>query len=184
MHACSFGSRDEACGLHPLCMGLQPCPPWQPLRAIGPFAPSMPGPVIWAGLFLLTMDLAIRPNNARPRYGKDYLLRAAVALFGLGANAPEAAVYMTGSKDSKGAPITGAKGNVYTVTFAAPPPASGFASVTAYNSSNKFFPAPSSSSVSPQTSIIYPGALRAVVPHARLPPSVRHSRRLCAHALA
>lgn len=79
-------------------------------------------------------------SNKAGKYGDDYLLRAAVSLFGLGANAPEAAIYLTTNTDDKGKPISGAGGAVYKITFNKPPPVSGFASLTLYNATNKMFP--------------------------------------------
>jgi hypothetical protein len=66
-------------------------------------------------------------------YGNYYLKRAVVALFGLGANLPEDAVYPLNIGDENGQPLTGA--NRYVLHFAQNeiPPAQAFWSVTLYD---------------------------------------------------
>ncbi|HYJ00936.1 MAG TPA: DUF1254 domain-containing protein [Nitrososphaeraceae archaeon] len=66
-------------------------------------------------------------------YGTDYLLRAAVAKFGLGANSPEEAVYASAYTDSQGQNLTGT--NNYSIHFAKgqTPPVNAFWSITLYN---------------------------------------------------
>jgi hypothetical protein len=66
-------------------------------------------------------------------YGNYYLKRACVALFGLGANLPEDAVYPLNIGDADGKPLTGA--NKYVLHFAKNeiPPAAAFWSVTLYD---------------------------------------------------
>lgn len=66
-------------------------------------------------------------------YGTDYLQRAAVAFFGLGANLPEDAIYPMATVDSNGDPLTGK--NRYVIHFAKDetPPVNGFWSLTMYN---------------------------------------------------
>jgi len=66
-------------------------------------------------------------------YGTNYPVRAAVALFGLGANLPEDAVYLNASVDGEGRPLAG--GRRYRLTFkpGALPPVRGFWSVTLYD---------------------------------------------------
>ena len=66
-------------------------------------------------------------------YGNYYLKRAIVALFGLGANLPEDAVYPLNMGDADGKPLTGA--NQYALRFAKNeiPPANAFWSVTLYD---------------------------------------------------
>jgi hypothetical protein len=73
-------------------------------------------------------------------YGNYYLKRACVALFGLGANLPEDAVYPLNIGDADGKPLTGA--NKYVLHFAADeiPPAKAFWSVTLYDKDG--FPSP------------------------------------------
>jgi hypothetical protein len=70
-------------------------------------------------------------------YGTEYLIRAAVAYGGLGANYYEDAVYATAVLDAGGLPLSGAGGNQYELTFAAdalpPVEATGFWSATMYN---------------------------------------------------
>jgi hypothetical protein len=72
------------------------------------------------------------------RYGTNYLFRAAVAMFGLGANLPEDAIYPRAAKDADGQLLTGS--NRYTIEFPKGqlPPVGAFWSVTAYNSKQFF----------------------------------------------
>lgn len=65
-------------------------------------------------------------------YGTKYLLRAAIAKLGLGANLPADAVYMSADQDVSGAALTGT--NSYVIHFAPgqTPPEQGFWSITAY----------------------------------------------------
>jgi hypothetical protein len=67
------------------------------------------------------------------RYGTDYLLRAQLAILGIGANTPEEAVYPTALADSTGALLTGTK--AYRMVFRPGhlPPARGFWSLTMYD---------------------------------------------------
>jgi uncharacterized protein (TIGR03000 family) len=66
-------------------------------------------------------------------YGTDYLQRAFITYFGLGANRPQDAVYPTSEVDAEGKEYSGA--NKYVVTFkkGQTPPAKGFWSITMYN---------------------------------------------------
>lgn len=66
-------------------------------------------------------------------YGNNYLKRAAIALFGLGANPPEDAIYPVNVGDADGKPLTGS--NRYVLHFAKDeiPPVSAFWSVTLYD---------------------------------------------------
>lgn len=66
-------------------------------------------------------------------YGTEYLQRAAVALFGLGANVPEDAVYPMAQADSEGAAFSGE--HRYVMHFAADqlPPVKAFWSLTLYD---------------------------------------------------
>ena len=79
-------------------------------------------------------------------YAFDYLLRTAVAKFGLGGNAAEEAFYYTGYPDSGGKTLTGDTN--YTIHFTpaqvknAPANPGGFWSITAYNSTNRLVPNP------------------------------------------
>lgn len=72
------------------------------------------------------------------RYGQDYAYRAGVALYGLGANLPEDAVYPAARTDADGAPLRG--GEVYRIRFApeALPPVNAFWSVTLYDDAGYF----------------------------------------------
>jgi len=65
-------------------------------------------------------------------YGDQYLLRAAVALVGLGANSPEVAIYAANFIDSKGKPLSAAGSATYTLTVQGMPPARFFSSLTLY----------------------------------------------------
>lgn len=66
-------------------------------------------------------------------YGTNYAVRAGVAVFGLGANLPEDAIYLNATVDGLGQPLKG--GLAYRMTFAAGelPPVKGFWSVTLYD---------------------------------------------------
>jgi hypothetical protein len=81
-------------------------------------------------------------------YGTDYLLRAAVAKYGLGGNAAEEAFYPVAETDSNGKILTG--GTNYTIHFtpAQIPPVNpkGFWSITIYNSTQRLVPNPMGSS--------------------------------------
>jgi hypothetical protein len=76
--------------------------------------------------------------------------------------------------DAAGKPISGAGGALYTVTFKEPPPVSGFASLTPYNSTNKFFPVVKGAP--PRTSVNFPGAPRAARCASPASPRRRPSR--------
>ncbi|WIA34567.1 hypothetical protein OEZ86_012888 [Tetradesmus obliquus] len=65
------------------------------------------------------------------RYGSSYLLRAAVALVGIGANEPNTTVYASNWRDANGQPLNGSL--TYSITFTGAPPASAFASLTLYS---------------------------------------------------
>jgi hypothetical protein len=71
-------------------------------------------------------------------FGADYALRSAIALFGLGANRPEDALYPTTGVDGDGKPLSGA--NRYTLRFpkGGTPPVAAFWSLTMYD--DKGFP--------------------------------------------
>lgn len=67
-------------------------------------------------------------------YGTDYLMRAFITAFGLGANRPQDAIYPMSTKDSDDKAYDGA--NSYVIHFAKgqTPPALGFWSITMYDS--------------------------------------------------
>ncbi|KAA0108240.1 DUF1254 domain-containing protein [Mycolicibacterium sp. P9-22] len=67
------------------------------------------------------------------QYGTDYLQRATITYFGLGANRPQDAVYPTSESDTSGQPYDGA--NKYTLHFDKDqfPPVDGFWSLTMYD---------------------------------------------------
>jgi len=75
-------------------------------------------------------------------YGTDYLMRALVAAFGLGANRPQDAVYPTSLKDASDRDYDGA--NNYVIHFAKgeTPPVEGFWSITMYDPQYFFIPNP------------------------------------------
>lgn len=66
-------------------------------------------------------------------YGTDYLQRALVTYFGLGANRPQDAVYPTSEMDGDGKPFDGANKYVLHFPKGKTPPAKGFWSVTMYD---------------------------------------------------
>ena len=72
------------------------------------------------------------------RFGTNYLFRAAVAMFSLGANLPEDAIYPRAVTDVDGQPLSGT--NRYTIQFLKGqlPPVGAFWSVTAYNTKHFF----------------------------------------------
>jgi hypothetical protein len=76
------------------------------------------------------------------RYGTNYLLRAQLAILGIGANTPEEAVYPTALADSTGTLLTGA--NRYRLVFKRGqlPPVRGFWSVTMYDFDGFLVPNP------------------------------------------
>jgi hypothetical protein len=73
-------------------------------------------------------------------YGTDYLQRATITYFGLGANRPEDAVYPTSETDGNGKPYDG--NNKYVIHFpkAQMPPVKGFWSITMYDAQYFFVP--------------------------------------------
>jgi hypothetical protein len=66
-------------------------------------------------------------------YGTDYLGRAVITYFGLGANRPEDAVYPTSAAAADGKPYDGANRYVLHFEKGALPPVRGFWSLTMYN---------------------------------------------------
>lgn len=83
-----------------------------------------------------------RSNSPIGKYGTDYLQRAYIAFFGLGANLPEDAIYPNTSRDNNGAPLTG--NNHYVIHFKKGelPPVKGFWSLTLYNDQFFFYKNP------------------------------------------
>ncbi len=71
--------------------------------------------------------------GTREWYGGDYLLRAAGAMAGWGGNDAIEAFYPSAREDASGMPLDGA--HRYQITFATPPPARAFWSVTMYDTS-------------------------------------------------
>jgi DNA sulfur modification protein DndE len=84
----------------------------------------------------------IKPQNGSNttidvgNYGTDYLMRAAIAKYGLFANSPEEAVYPVAFTDSQGQNLTGA--NKYVIHFdkGQTPPVNAFWSLTMYNNAS------------------------------------------------
>lgn len=77
-------------------------------------------------------------------YGTDYMFRAAITFYGLGANRAKDAIYPTAKTDSQGQPLDASKNN-YVITFAnreALPPVKGFWSFTLYDQQMFFFKNP------------------------------------------
>lgn len=66
-------------------------------------------------------------------YGNDYLQRAFVAFFGLGANLPQDAIYPTAETDNHGKPLSGKNKYVLHFNKGQIPPVKGFWSLTMYN---------------------------------------------------
>jgi hypothetical protein len=81
-------------------------------------------------------------NKTIGRYGSNYLARAAIARFGIGANPPEDAIYMNCSGDSAGELLNGAQR--YRVHFdkGSLPPVRAFWSLTAYDEGGYFIANP------------------------------------------
>lgn len=104
------------------------------------------------------------------QYGTDYLQRATITYFGLGANRPEDAVYPTSDVDGKGTPYDGGKNN-YVMHFPAgqTPPANGFWSLTMYDADYFFYDNPLNKyTVSPRNDLKYnaDGSLDLYIQHA------------------
>lgn len=77
-------------------------------------------------------------NLGLGNYGTDYLLRAAVAKFGLGANLAEEAVYPATSIDDRGGQLTGTSKYIIHFDKEQIPQVKGFWSITMYNSKGYF----------------------------------------------
>jgi hypothetical protein len=101
-------------------------------------------------------------------YGADYLQRATITYFGLGANRPQDAVYPTSEADADGKPYSGA--NTYVMHFdtGQAPPAEGFWSLTMYNAEYFFVDNPLNKyTVSPRNALKYnaDGSLDIYIQH-------------------
>ena len=66
-------------------------------------------------------------------YGTDYLDRAAITWYGLGANRPQDAIYPTSQADADGKPYDGANRYVMHFDKGQTPPVDGFWSLTMYD---------------------------------------------------
>lgn len=71
-------------------------------------------------------------------YGADYLFRAAVAKYGLGANIAQEALYPATYTDSQGKPLSGNSSYLIHFEPGQTPPVDGFWSITMYNDKNLF----------------------------------------------
>ena len=71
-------------------------------------------------------------------YGTDYGRRAVVAMFGLGANLPEDAIYPTARADAMGRPFDGGSRYVLHFDKSQLPPVKAFWSLTMYNEKQAF----------------------------------------------
>jgi hypothetical protein len=74
------------------------------------------------------------------RYGSDYLNRASIARFGLGALPPEDAIYPSIEHDADGRPFSGANRYVMHMPKSALPPVKAFWSMTLYDADGYFAP--------------------------------------------
>ncbi len=89
-------------------------------------------------------------------YGTDYLQRATITYFGLGANRPQDAVYPTSEVDGDGKPYSGANKYVMRFPKGQTPPVDAFWSVTMYNSDYFFVANPLNKyTVSPRNALKY-----------------------------
>ncbi len=73
------------------------------------------------------------PPGAVGYFGADYTLRAATALYGLGANRPEDALYPVGHTDGEGKPLSGANRYILHFPQGQAPPVAAFWSITLYD---------------------------------------------------
>ena len=73
-------------------------------------------------------------------YGTDYLDRAAITWYGLGANRPQDAIYPTSQADADGKPYDGANRYVMHFDKGQTPPVDGFWSLTMYDAQYFFYP--------------------------------------------
>ena len=106
------------------------------------------------GLGLLVNDWVIL--NYTGSFGLNYLLRAAVSMYGWGANIAEDAIYPSTNVDSTGHHLVGT--NQYIIHFARnqTPPVNAFWSFTMYDSELFFVPNPLNKyTVSPRDPLIY-----------------------------
>ena len=77
--------------------------------------------------------------NAQPGvYGAEYLFRAAVTQFGLGANIAQEALYPATFTDIKGRPLNGTNNYVIHFNPGQTPPLDGFWSISMYNDKSLF----------------------------------------------
>jgi hypothetical protein len=88
-----------------------------------------------AGSFVNGWDMPAKNTGS---YGTDYLLRASVAMGGLGANLSADAVYPRATRDATGEPLTGKRDYVIRFDAGQLPPVSAFWSVTLYNMKQRF----------------------------------------------
>jgi hypothetical protein len=101
-------------------------------------------------------------------YGTDYLQRAMVAAFGLGANRQQDAVYPVAETDADGQPLSGAKSYVIHFNKGETPPVEGFWSLTMYDAQFFFVQNPlNRQTLSPRDALKYntDGSLDLYVQH-------------------
>jgi hypothetical protein len=96
---------------------------------------------------MITTAAASKPgwggfNSTIGRYGTNYLARAAIARFGIGADPPEDAIYMNSSADIAGQPLNAGKRYRMHFDKASLPPVRAFWSVTAYDQGGYFIANP------------------------------------------
>jgi hypothetical protein len=89
-------------------------------------------------------------------YGTDYVDRALITIFGLGANRPQDAIYPTSEADAEGKPYSGANKYVMHFDKGQAPPVNGFWSITMYNGDYFFVENPLNKyTVSPRNELKY-----------------------------
>lgn len=89
-------------------------------------------------------------------YGTEYLQRALITAFGLGANRPQDAVYPTSEVDAQGKPYSGANKYIMHFPKGMTPPVDGFWSITMYNGEYFFVANPLNKyTVSPRNPLKY-----------------------------
>lgn len=81
-------------------------------------------------------------NSTIGRYGTNYIVRAAIARFAIGANPPEDAIYLNSSADGAGQLLNGAMRYRMHFDKASLPPVRAFWSITAYDAGGYFIANP------------------------------------------
>jgi hypothetical protein len=96
---------------------------------------------------MITSAAATKPgwagfNKTIGRYGTNYMVRAGIARFAIGANPPEDAIYLNSSADGAGQLLSGAKRYCMHFDKAGLPPVRAFWSLTAYDKDGYFIANP------------------------------------------